>query len=231
MGRRILAILAAFVLALVGAVLVLLYARGADQRALEGAQPTTVYVSQSAVPAGRSLRDALAQNLISKTQLAAKAVPAGALTTVDQANEARVAVADIPPGTYLLQSQFGSSVMTQRTVPVPPGMLAISVSLTDPQRVGTFVTPGSYITIFETYAEKKFGTDPATKQFNDLGLKATSVLLSHVQVIGMGSSTQLPTATPTGGTAQNGQTQGNQLLVTVAVAPQDSVRLVHAINQ
>ena len=50
MGRRILAIVAAAVIALIGAVLVLLYAKGRGQPSGRGRSPTTVYVSLGADP-------------------------------------------------------------------------------------------------------------------------------------------------------------------------------------
>mgnify|MGYP006143739741 CR=1 FL=1 len=45
-------LLGAAVIALIGALLVLLYARGADERAVAAASPTTAYVSNVTVPAG-----------------------------------------------------------------------------------------------------------------------------------------------------------------------------------
>ena len=50
MGRRIVAILAAAVVALVGVTAVLLYARGADARAVASQQPANVYVVKSWCP-------------------------------------------------------------------------------------------------------------------------------------------------------------------------------------
>ena len=50
MGRRIVAIFAAALVALLGVIAVLLYARGADSRAIAAQQPTNVYVVKSLVP-------------------------------------------------------------------------------------------------------------------------------------------------------------------------------------
>ena len=235
MGRRVLAIMVAAVLALVGAILVFVYAKNADNRAAEGQQPRNVYVSTAVIPAGTSIKDAVNSKLLQQTVVAAKSEPAGALETVDASNTALIAVSDIAPGQYVLASAFGTAKLGTRAITVPDGMLAISVSLTDPQRVGNFVTPGSHITIFETYKLKKFGTDPASKQFNDLDVHGTSVLLPDAQVIGMGNAALNGAAAQqasTGqGTNQQAQSAGANFLVTVAVTPADSVKLVHAINQ
>ena len=75
MGRRILAIFAAAIIALIGVTSVLLYARGADARAVEEQQPTSVYVSKVLVPAGTSLKDAIRNKLLEKTSVAAKGAP------------------------------------------------------------------------------------------------------------------------------------------------------------
>ena len=186
MGRRILAIMAAAVIALIGAVLVLLYARGADARAVEPASPATVYVSNATVPAGTSLKEAERLEQISKTQVAAASLPAGALTVIKDENSALMALTDIAAGQYVLESAFGETPVGQKALQVAAGKLAVSVQLEDPARVGTFVTPGSQITMFMTYKLKELGTDEESKAFNDLDVKGTSVLLDNVKVIGMG---------------------------------------------
>lgn len=235
MGRRVLALAAAVVLALAGAVLVLLYARGADDRALEGQQPQTVFVSEKVVPAGTTLKDAERSGLIARTQVAGKAKPAGALTEVTSENTSLVALSDLPPGQIVLSGAFGTERLGQKAIGVAPGMVAISVSLEDPNRVGAFVTPGSKITIYDTYDIKKIGTDDATKQYNELNVKGTSVLLTKVHVIGIGT-TSLSGAS-VNEKAEDGKeaaptssTPVQTYLVTVEVSPADSIKLVQAIQ-
>ncbi|KRE43680.1 Flp pilus assembly protein CpaB [Knoellia sp. Soil729] len=234
MGRRIIALIAAVVLALVGAVLVLLYARSADDRALAGQQPTAVYVTEELVGSGTSLKDAERGGLIKRTQVAAKAVPAGALKRVDSENSALVALADIAPGQVVLDAAFGTERLGQRAIGVSPGKVAIAISLEDPNRVGAFVTPGSLITLYDTYDVKKLGTDEATKQYNELGVKGTSVLLSKVQVIGIGTTSLTGSTsnqtTEKKETSPTTATPVQSYLVTVEVSPADSVKLVHAIQ-
>ena len=193
MGRRILAIIAAAVIALVGAILVLLYARGADQRAIEDASPTTVFVTTAQVSAGTSLKEALRLEQLNETQVAASAVPEGALTVVDDTNSALVALTDIAPGEYVLSAAFGEEALGEKALQVGAGKLAVSVQLSDPARVGTFVTPGSDLTVFMTYKIKRLGTSEEDQAFNDLDVKGTSVLLDTVKVIAMGEASLNPT--------------------------------------
>jgi pilus assembly protein CpaB len=113
-------------------------------------------------------------------------------------------------------------------------MVAISVELTDPARVGTFVTPGTRIAIFDSYQIKAIGTDPKSKALNDAGVKGTSLLLGDVLVIGMGQTAlSAPRQNATEATAKDAAAQQESspsFLVTVAVTPKDAARLVHGIN-
>jgi len=234
MGRRIIALVAAVVLALAGAALVLLYARSADDRALQGHQPETVYVTEKLISSGTTLKDAERSGLLKRTQLAAKAKPSGALTTIDGDNSGLVALADIAPGQVVLARAFGTERIGQRAVNVPAGKIAISVSLEDPNRVGAFVTPGSNITIYDTYVLEKLGTDEATKQYNELEIQGTSVLLTKVPVIGIGATSLSGSAERAIDSENAAQTTTRTpiqtYLVTVAVTPADSLKLVHAIQ-
>ena len=229
MGRRILAITAAAVIALIGAVLVLLYARGADNRAVAAASPTTVYVSNAVVPAGTTLKEAVRLQQITETKVAERSLPAGALTTVDDTNSALVALTDIPPGQYVLAAAFGETPMGEKALQVGAGKLAVSVQLSDPARVGTFVTPGSYLTIFMTYKMKQLNDTKQAQVFNDQDVKGTSVLLDNIKVIAMGdaSLTPQPTASTDG---EQQQQNAPSFLVTLEVTPEQATRLVHGIN-
>lgn len=235
MGKRILAIVAAAAVALVGAVLVLLYARGADTRAVAAASPASVYVSTAAIPAGTSMKEAVRLQLLRQTQTAARSVPAGALTTVTPEKEALLALTDIAPGQYVLDAAFGEQVIGDKAIQVPPGKLAVSVQLSDPARVGTFVTPGSMITLFASYKLKQFDVSEESKVFNEQDVRGTSVLLDNVQVIGMGNTAlqagQQGAANGAEGEEAAAAAQAPSFLVTLAVTPEQATKLVHGINQ
>lgn len=228
MGRRILAIIVAAVLALVGGVMVLLYARNADQRAVSAASPKTVYTSSLQIPAGTSIRDALRLQMLTETQIPANGVPAGALTQVTEENASLLALTDIPQGQYVLAASFGDTPVGQRLIQVPTGKLAVSVALSDPARVGSFVTPGSFLTVFATHPVATKGASET-----DAGM-ATSVLLDNIQVIGIGGTPLqggVATAPAEGDPAATEQQQGASFLVTLAVTPEQATKLVHAVNQ
>ncbi|WP_029433859.1 Flp pilus assembly protein CpaB [Blastococcus sp. URHD0036] len=132
--RRLLAALAALLLAAVGAVVLMAYVRGADARALEGVQSVEVLVVDEEIPAGTPADD-LAEFV--RTELVpAKTAVDGRVTDLDQL-EGLVADVDLEPGEQLLAARFGDPAARQAeagTVPVPDGMQEISVLL-EPQRV------------------------------------------------------------------------------------------------
>lgn len=228
MGRRILAIGAAVLLALVGAALVLVYAMRADERALAELQPERVYVVTETVPSGTSLKEALRLELIEPTQVARSGVPGGALQEVGPPNQELLALIDIPVGTYVLEGSFGEQPLSQKAIDVPDGHLAISLELSDPARVGTFVTPGSHLAIFATYPLKESGIDEEDQASNDGDVRGTSILLDDVLVLGMGQRSLSPAES-----TESGEQDSNAggFLVTLAVTPEQATRLVHAIQQ
>lgn len=233
MGRRVLVIFAAALVALIGVASVLVYARGADARAVEGQQPKAVYVAKAMVPSGTTLKDAVRSNLLVKTTVAAKGAPVGALGRVTDSNSQLLALSDIAPGEYVLESRFGTTPVGSKAIQVPAGMVAVSVQLSDPARVGTFVTPGTHIAIFDSYKIKAIGSDQKSKDLNDADVQGTSLLLGDVLVIGMGQTALTP---GNQGSAQKdkdkdaAQSSAPSFLVTVAVTPTDAMRLVHGIN-
>jgi pilus assembly protein CpaB len=215
MGRRVMAALAATVVGLIGVIAVLFYAKGADTRAVADQRPQTVYVAQQMVPAGTTAAQAVSSGLMAPTQIAAKGVPVGALSKVDDATGKLVALTDIAAGDFVIASRFGTTPLGQKAIQVPDGQVALSVSLSDPGRVGTFVTPGSRIVIYDTYLPSTAGT------------KETRALLADVLVIAVGSTSLTPVANAG---AQAPASSSSGALVTVALLPNDAVKLVHAIQ-
>lgn len=234
MGRRVIAIFAAAVVALIGVTSVLLYARSADARAVQANQPVDAYVAAKVVPAGTTLKDAVRTGLLEKTTAAAKGLPAGALTRVTDSNSSLLAMTDIQPGEFVMSARFGTTPTGNKAIQVPPGMVAVSVQLSDPARVGTFVTPGTHLAIFDSYKIKAIGTDEKSKAINDADIQGTSVLLEDVLVIAMGQTALTPGSgsQPTEGGDKKvaASAEAASFLVTVAVTPKDAPRLIHGIN-
>ena len=203
----------------------MIYVRGADSRAVASQQPVEVYVAKALVPSGTTLKDAVQSGLIVKTSVAAKGRPMGALTGVDSSNGGLFALSDIQPGTFVLSDAFGVKPVGTKAIDVPAGQVAVSSALADPARVGTFLTPGSHVVLYNTY--------DATSSSNDSGgdkgaQTQTRVLLDDVLVIAMGEASLTPAPAPKEGEEQTAPTPG--ALLTVAVTPADATRLVHGIQ-
>ncbi|MGA8980368.1 MAG: RcpC/CpaB family pilus assembly protein [Pedococcus sp.] len=228
MGRRLVAIFAAALVALVGVTAVLLYARGADARAVAAQQPTSVYVVKSIVPSGTTLKDAVQNGLIVKTSVAAAGVPSGALAGVDGSNGGLYATTDIQPGEYVLADRFGVKPVGEKAITVPTGMVAVSVQLSDPARVGTFLTPGSKVVLYDTYSPVAAAPDAKTAAAAS-SEQSTRVLLDDVLIIAMGEASLTPAAAPIAG-EDAAPAAALGALMTVAVTPADATRLVHGIQ-
>ncbi len=228
MGRRVLVVLAAVVVALIGVVAVVVYAQGADSRAVADQQPQTVYIAAKLVPAGTTAAEAVATGLMVPTQVAAKGLPLGALSTVDEATGKLLALTDIAPGEFVVASRFGTTPLGQKAIQVPDGQIAISLELSDPARVGAFVSPGSHIVIYDTYVPPVAAAGTTAAAAAAVATKQTRVLLDDVLVIAMGSTTLTPPAA-TDGQAQPAAAAAGAL-VTVALPPALAAKLVQGIQ-
>ncbi|WP_426225612.1 Flp pilus assembly protein CpaB [Pseudarthrobacter sp. DSP2-3-2b1] len=151
MKSRLLAGVVAVLLAIVGAVIVVSYAQGADQRAVSGLDPVGVLVVSKAVPAGSSV-DTL-RTAVAVQQLPGTAVAKTALNTLDGAT-GKVTAADLVPGEQLLAERLVSpeELKTSGSVPVPAGLQEVTFQL-EPQRVvGGRLAPGDNVGIFISMA-------------------------------------------------------------------------------
>jgi pilus assembly protein CpaB len=233
MARRSLAVIFAVSLAVIGAVLVLVYARSADARALEGQQVVDAYIATKDIPAGTTAQNAVDRGWLRKESFAQKGVPTGALTEVSGPITQQVATTDIAAGEIVLSKRFGDQQLGKAAVTVPEGSVAITVQLSDPARIGPFLRPGSKIAIFDTYNAKdgkvsNAGKPDGAKLSSDKAdLHVTRVLLSSVEVLGVGDDTLTGSAAPSDDKSNGGQGTPSAL-VTVAVQPGDAQRLVHA---
>jgi len=144
---RMLAGIVAVLLAVVGAVLVVTYAQGADQRAVKDLEPVGVLVVTKAIPAGASTETVKAS--VALEQVPGTAVAKSALDTLDN-SAGKVAAADLVPGEQLLAEKLVApeDLQTSGSVKVPAGLQEVSFQL-EPQRVvGGRLEPGDHVGIF-----------------------------------------------------------------------------------
>ena len=144
MKSRLLAGAAAVVLAIVGALLVISYAQGADQRAVKDLEPVAVLVVKTAIPAGTPVESMTAA--VTTEQLPGAAVTASSLKSLD-GSKGKVAAVDLVPGEQLLGDRLiaPEELKTQGSVKVPAGLQEVSFQLEPDRVVGGRLAPGEHV--------------------------------------------------------------------------------------
>jgi pilus assembly protein CpaB len=213
MGRRGILLVFAAVIAALGTLLVFVYVNGADARVEKKFDTVNVLEAVKVIAPGETVE---AASQAGKFQL--QPVPKSDLLDGSLADtsslDGKVAVTTIYPGEQIIASKFGGSAEVS-VLPIPKGLMAVSVNLTDPARVAGFVQPGSEVAIFVT------GTDAQT------GLPFSRMLEPKVQVIGVGSTAPGQTTTTAGDGTSTTEVLPNALL-TVAVTKDQAERILYA---
>jgi len=183
MDRRRILLIAAVLVAAMGAVLVFLYVQGADSRAQDKFDTVEVLKANAIIEAGESIEDASAAGKLVKAAVSQDQLLNGYQTDIAPLSGTR-AMMTIYPGEQIVSDKFTSGDVSAGTVlPIPDdGNMAMSVNLTDPSRVAGFVNPGSEVAIYVT------GTDEAGKSY-------TRLLLDRVVVLAVGNTTPVSTTT------------------------------------
>jgi pilus assembly protein CpaB len=144
MQRRLLAAVAAFLIAAVGAVLLVSYAQSAEARAQAGEQLVPVLVVGSTVPAGTDA--AVVAGSVRTEQVPARLAAPGRLSDLS-AVAGFVTTADLLPGEQVLQERFTdpASLLPAGTVAAPAGTQEVSLTLQPQQAVNGAVKAGDRV--------------------------------------------------------------------------------------
>jgi pilus assembly protein CpaB len=220
-NRRIGGIIGAVVLALVGAVIVIAYANGADSRAESGIKVAKVYtVRTGEIPAGTPTADL--GDRVALTSLPKKAIANGAITDLKDV-KGLVTGALLVKGEQLVRQRFTTPSAYQSSgssVSIPAGYLTTTISLAPERAVGGVLAPGSTVAI-----SASFGADGGAPAQS--GVILQKVLVTNVQVADPNSAQTTDTTTDAN---RPGTTPSGSLLVTVALPGTDIARLVYALE-
>lgn len=187
MGRKTVLLVVAVVIATLGASLVYLYVRGANDKAIASQEPVTVLTVTEEIAAGESLEDAEAAGKLAQSDIAGSAVTPGALTaTTDIADQ--VALTTLYPGEQVLASKWGDNAAVSN-LGIPEKRLAVSAQLGDPNRVAGFVQPGSDVAIWWTGTLPGADGDAAAPGTGETSGQEVRLLLEDVTVLGAGDTT------------------------------------------
>lgn len=227
--RRLLLIVAVFV-AVIGTALVFVYVRGADSRAQKNVANVQALEATANIASGETYDAALAAGKISLQPIPKNVLDKniGYQTSVD-ALKGKIAAVPIFPGQVIVTGQFGDTVeATSSSLAIPKGMIAISVNLTDPDRVAGNIQNGQQVAIFVTGQLLTSATGGAGAATGNTDIQSTRLLLPKVTVLNVGSP-QPPTTTTS--TDSNGTQTTEQLprtLLTIAVTQKDAQKVIVA---
>ncbi len=221
MARRSVLLLVAASIALVGTALIVLYVQGIDKRATEGQEMVEVLTASATIDTGEDVASAQEAGKFEKSLVRKDDLIEGALTTTSSISD-EVALGTIFAGEQIIAAKFGS-LGDADTLIIPDDKLAVSVELSDPERVAGFVNPGSNVAIF-------MSLDPVLLQpgGEEKTLPAyTRLLLPKVQVIGVGT-TSVSSKTITTEEGAEVVEQVPSTILTVAVNQKEAEKLIFA---
>lgn len=230
MKSRLLAGAAAVVLAIVGAMLVISYASGADQRAVKNLEPVAVLVVKTAIPAGTPVESMTAS--VVTEQLPAAAVSDSALESFE-GSKGKVAAVDLVPGEQLVAERLvePEELKTQGSVKVPAALQEVSFKLEPDRVVGGRLAPGDHVGIFVSLDEGGL-EDKADRETTKLTVR--KALVTAVQRAPEPAPTAAPAPSPTASADPNATDPRDTalpvgaLMITVAISDSDAAKIVFA---
>lgn len=237
MKRTILAVLVAAVLALIGCAAVLLYVKGADNRALDGKKAVMVLIASKRVPAGTTGAEVKNGGYVERVKMPKSTVPADAIDQIDASLDELALSSDLQPRQLVLRGLFGQPATVTGGLNIPDGKVAVTVPVLT--SAGTaFLQPGSKIAIYDTYTllEGKKGEPAGAKIESEHTMNHnTKLLLPKVEVIATGiggkivasNTDKKDDASATSDAEDSSADTAEMTLVTVAATQDEAERLIH----
>lgn len=207
-------VVAGIVVALLGMVLVFTYAGRVRAGAGVSGAAGTAYVATNDIPAGTRWEDMV--GALKKKDVPADVRPATAVATTSQLN-GKAAIRGIAKGEIVTTTQFNTS--SSGGLDIPAGKNAVTVNLTVPQAVARYIQPGADANVYVSYKNLPTAGNPADAN-------VTKLLLSNIKVLA-NQPMQAPTAEAADANAA-AATQGNEVLLTLSLAPDEAERLIFA---
>jgi pilus assembly protein CpaB len=234
MTRRIVTIAAAVLLAVIGALGVLDYVHQADQRALTGIRSVNAYVATAQIPSGTSAAAALREGLLVRERFPASSVPTDAVRSITPTLSGLVLTSGLASGQMLLNPMLATTVQTASALPIPPGMVAVTLQFCVQQAVGNYITPGSQVAVFNTFVNgtRKSATGACSQAGAGAGAQSiqTRMVMSKLLVLAVGEGTATPpsstTTTADGPATSSAGSAPGTIYLTLAVSQADAERLI-----
>jgi|GEM_PF-500274 len=222
MARRSVLLLVAALIALAGTVMIVLYVQGIDARATKDQELVEVLVATDIIETGESVSTAQEAGKIEKSEVRRADLVDGSLSSTSSIADL-VAIGTIYPGEQLIAKKFGSLGDTQSLV-IPDDKMAVSVELTDFERVAGFVNPGDEVAVFATPQDLvALLPDDKERKLGDY----TRILLTRTPVIGVGTTSVTSRTTKTEDGEQVAEEVARTIL-TLAVTQDEAEKLIQA---
>lgn len=162
MGRRAVGVIIAVLLAVTGTIALVLYVRGAEERALEGQRVVEVIVADDVIPRGTPVADL--GGLVRTERIPAAVQARGSVEELAELGDT-VAAVELLPGEQLSTLRFvaAGALGSGDEVPVPEGLQEVTLAV-EPQRVlGGRVVAGDRVGLiasFEPFTLEGVTLDP-----------------------------------------------------------------------
>jgi pilus assembly protein CpaB len=225
-NRRVVGLIIAVLLAAVATVLLVQYVQTADERARQDETLAEVFVAQSDIQPGIAADDAIAQGLIARDEVPARAVPSGAVADLGQLS-GQIVTVPIYEGEVIVSQRFGQTV-AQATglLQVPEGTQAVTIEASVVPGLAGFVQPGNLVSVVGTLELSDVGAPADEDEAPAIPAGTTSqYLIQNATVLAVG---QRVVAGETQGDVQQSD---ERYLFTLAMPPEDIERIVFATQQ
>jgi pilus assembly protein CpaB len=212
--RRLLTILAAVLLTLIGTVIIVTYVNSAERRARQGEELTTILVADEPIPAGTAAGDVTAR--VRPLEVPRYVRPGDAVEDVAALGQ-QVTSGDILPDEPLREGQFGPPTPggAAAELDLPEELQIVSVALEPQRALGGRIQPGQEVGIMLSVDQAEIPTDANSDQV-EIAESATGLVLNRVPV----------TAVTGGLDEETGEAGGGAVMVSFAVDESDAERLV-----
>jgi pilus assembly protein CpaB len=218
--RRMIGIVGAVVLALLGTVVLVSYVKGAEDRALAGEKTVKVLVAAEPIDAGTPADEL--EGKVEFERIPQKVRAEGAITSLRQLGD-RVAETDLLPNEQVVKGRF-----VEGTGSGAPGaqegenLLQATVALEPERALGGVIKPGDLVGVVSSY--DPFDSPDGTKSPNQTHVLLHKVRVTNVQVETSPGSSSGEAAEPEGD--QAGEAPSGRFLISLAASAPDVERIV-----
>jgi pilus assembly protein CpaB len=225
MTRRIIAIVAAAVLAAVGAGAVLLYLRTADARALDGKQARSVLVAAKQIPAGTNGKELVDKEYVKAVKMPVETLPDGTVAAIGDELQPLITTATVQKGQLLLRAMFGTAVSGTSGTVLPDGKMAVTAQVKAVAFGPGPVRPGAKVVVFCTYTPAPDKRDTIAGAVAAGTTAVTRVLMTDIEVVSTGGGADGDTPQ----TDAKSSASSLDLKLTLALSQEEAERLAHAV--